>query len=147
MAIYKKTVRTGKFAKPGEDFKEGDRLVVLNEGVATEGTFGPQDVFKVRVPAGEEMSLAFNKTTINNLIDAFGNDSAGWIGKEVKVWRILQNVQGKMVRVTYLSHPDADIDDDGNFYIPGKQAAVADDVSDVFGSDEEAVINPEDIGF
>jgi hypothetical protein len=143
MAIYKKTVRTGKFAKAGEDFKDGDRLTILDEGVKTEGTYGFQDVFKVRVPSGEELSLAFNKTTLNNLIDAFGADSLGWIGKEVKVWRILQNVQGKMVRVNYLSDPAADIDEDGNFYIPGKQDAGAGDV--VAHADDE--IRPEDIGF
>lgn len=140
MAIYKKTVRTGKFAKAGEDFKEGDLITVLDEGNEVEGTYGVRDVFKVRVPAGEEMSLTFNKTSINNLIDAFGSDSAAWIGKDVKVWRILQNVQGKMVRVTYLSDPAADIDDDGNFYIPGKQDAPA----AAAGDDE---IRPEDIGF
>lgn len=128
MAIYKKTVRTGKFAKGGEDFKENDRLTILDEGVKTEGTFGMQDVFKVRVPSGEDLSLAFNKTSINNMIDAFGPDSLAWIGKDVKAWRILQSVSGKMTRVVYLSDPAAEIDDDGNFYIPGKQDAGAGDV-------------------
>lgn len=139
MAIYKKTIRTGKFAKPGEDFKEGSILTIKSEGVKTEGNFGVQDVFTVTVPSGEDLSLAFNKTTLNNLIDAYGEDSLAWIGKEAKVWRILQNVQGKMTKVTYLSHPNADIDDEGNFYIPGKQD----------GPKAEAVdeIRPEDIGF
>lgn len=121
MPVYKKTVRVGQFAKKNEDYKDGDRVIILNEGVKTEGTFGSQDVFSVRVPNGAERSMSFNKTSINNMIDAFGEDSAGWVGKEVKVWLILQNVQGKMVRVTYLSHPDADVDEEGNFVIDGAQ--------------------------
>lgn len=125
---YLKTVKTGKFAKAGEDFKENDVLTILNEGVKTEGEFGTQDVFKVRVPSGDELSLSFNKTSINNMIDAYGDESKNWIGKEVKVWRILQNVQGKMRKVTYLSHQAAEIDDEGVFFIPGKQAAAAVDV-------------------
>lgn len=122
MAIYKKTVRTGKFAKAGEHYREGDRVTILDEGIEVEGQYRPQTVFKVRVPNGEELTMPFNSTTLNNLIDAYGDDSKEWIGREVKVWRILQNVQGKMVKVTYLSHPDAEVDENGNFAIPGAQA-------------------------
>lgn len=118
MAIYNKKVSVGQFAKKGEDYKDGDILVVANEGKQIEGKFGSQDVFLVKLPKGEEKNITFNQTTINNMIDAFTKDSTKWVGKEVKVWLILQNVQGKMVKVTYLSHPEADIDEDGNFTLP-----------------------------
>lgn len=147
MTVYKKTVRTGKFAKAGEDFRDGDMLVVLNEGVQTEGTFGVQDIFKVRVPSGEELSLSFNKTSLNNLIDAFGDDSKAWIGQSVRVWRIRQNVQGKMVLVTYVSHPDATIDEEsGDFMLPVRpQSPVPSTVADMHDASGE--IDPSEIPF
>jgi hypothetical protein len=97
-------------------------LTISNEGKKVEGTFGMQDVFLVKLPNGEEKNLTFNQTTINNMVDAFGAESVQWVGKQVKVWLILQSVSGKMLKVTYLSHPDAVINDDGGFSIPGKQA-------------------------
>lgn len=148
MPIYKKTIRTGKFAKAGEDFREGDRVTILDEGVEVEGQFRPQVVFKVRVPSGSDLTMPLNGTSLNNMIDAFGEDSKNWVGKEVKVWRILQNVQGKMLKVTYLSHPDADIDEQGNFFITGKQAETP--TRKIPGTNVDYPddgINPDDIGF
>lgn len=141
---YTKTVRTGKFAKAGEDYKEGDLVTVLSEGVKTEGQFGMEDVFRVRMVNGNELTMRFNKTSINNMIDAFGDESKQWVGKEVKVWRILQNVQGKMLRVTYLSHPEADIDEQGNFIIPGRPVAPNADTGIDYPVDD---VDPEDIPF
>lgn len=161
MKRYTKTVRTGKFAKPGEDYKEGDLITIMNEGDEVEGQYSRQDVFKVKVPSGEELSLAFNKTSINNLIDAFGEEASSWVGKQVKVWRILQNVQGKMRKVTYVAHPNADIDEEGNFYVVAVEAGPAQAVArrtPVKKAQAEPVeegpipypteeINPEDITF
>lgn len=118
MAIYKKTVRVGQFAKKGEDYQDGSIITIMDAGVKTSGQYGEQDVFKCRMPNGEERSMPFNKTSINNMIDAFGNDSELWKGNDVKVWLILQNVQGKMTRVAYLSHPEATIDEEGTFVLP-----------------------------
>lgn len=141
---YKKTVRTGKFLKPNEDFRENELVTVLNEGVTVDGTYGEEHQFKVRTQKGEEGTLRFNKTTINNLIDAFGDEGKGWVGKEVKVWRILQNVQGKMLKVTYLSHPDAEVDEQGNFVIPGKQSEPSSEKEVPYPEED---IDPENIPF
>ena len=118
MAIYTKKVSVGQFAKKGEDFKDKDVVTVASEGREIDGKFGMQNIFLVKLVNGEEKNMTFNQTTINALIDAYGSDSKNWIGKEARIWLILQNVQGKMVKVTYLAHPDADIDEDGNFSIP-----------------------------
>ncbi len=118
MATYHKTVRVGQFAKKNEDYRDGDTITILDEGVKTIGQFGEQDIFKCRMPAGDERAMTFNKTSINNMIDAYGTESKEWVNKQVKVWLILQNVQGKMVRVAYVSHPDANIDDEGSFVLP-----------------------------
>ena len=141
---HTKTVRTGKFAKAGENYKEGDRVTVLDEGTKLEGQFGVEVVHKCRMVNGDELSMRFNKTTINNMIDAFGDESKAWVGQEVKVWRVLQNVQGKMIRVTYLSHPDADIDEQGNFVIPGRPVPADADTGIDYPTEE---VNPDDITF
>lgn len=107
--LYKKQVSVGQFAKKGEDYKDGDLITIANEGKQVEGQFGVQDVFLVKLPKGDEKNMTFNQTSINNIIDAYGADSKQWIGKSVKVWLILQSVSGKMLKVTYLSHPRAEI--------------------------------------
>ena len=118
MSIYNKKVSVGQFARKGEDYKDGDIVTISNEGKQIEGKFGLQDVFMVKLVNGTEKNITFNQTTINALIDAYTSDSKNWVGKEARIWLILQNVQGKMTKVTYLTHPKADIDEDGNFTIP-----------------------------
>jgi hypothetical protein len=121
MALYKKKISVGKFAKKGEDYRDGDILIVLNEGKKIEGQYGEQDVFMMRFPSGEDKNLTFNQTSLNNLVDAFGPESSQWVDKKVKVWLVLQNVQGKMTKVTYLSAPDWKLNDvEGELFVaPG----------------------------
>lgn len=114
---YSKKVSVGAFAKKGVDVNEGDLITIANEGKQIEGTFGPQDVFLVKLVNGEEKNINLNQTSLNGLIDAFGEDSVQWIGKQVKVWLISQNVAGKFVKVMYISHPRAELTQDG-FVMP-----------------------------
>ena len=118
---YTKKVSVGNFLKKGEDFKENDLLEIANEGKEVPGEFGTQNVFLVK--AGEkEGNVGFNQTTINNLIDAYGEDSINWIGKKVKVWGIISNVQGKMKKVYYFLHPDTVLDEvTGEFTVTIKE--------------------------
>lgn len=118
MTIYKKRVSVGSFLKKGEDIKDGDVVEIANEGKQVEGQFGLQNLFLIKTKDGKEGNLSLNQTSLNNLIDAFGEDATKWIGKAVKVWAILSNVQGKMLKVYYLSHIDAEINEDGEFLIP-----------------------------
>ena len=118
MTIYKKRVSVGSFLKKGEDIKDGDVVEIANEGKQIEGQFGLQNLFLIKTKDGKEGNLSLNQTSLNNLIDAFGEDATKWIGKAVKVWAILSNVQGKMLKVYYLSHIDAEINEDGEFLIP-----------------------------
>jgi len=107
---YKKSVSLGQFARKGEDIKHGDIVTVLNEGEQFEGDYGTQDVFSIKTTRGEEKNITLNKTSLNNMIDAYGEDSSGWVGKEAKIWLIMSNIQGKMKQVLYVSHPKAEID-------------------------------------
>lgn len=137
MAEYQKKVSVGAFAKKGEDYKDGDLLVVANEGKKIMGQFGEQDVFLVKLPKGDEKNMSFNQTSINGLIDAYGTNSTNWIGKQIKVHLINQNVSGKFMKVAYVSHPDAELTEDG-FIMPSAEAKVAPVSSDP---------NPADIPF
>jgi hypothetical protein len=117
--LYKKQVSIGQFAKKGIDFKNGDILKVANEGKKVEGQFGTQDVFLIKLPKGEEKNVSFNQTSLNGLIDAYGEDSKNWIGKDIKAHIIKQNVSGKFIDVAYFSHPDAELTESG-FVLPGQ---------------------------
>ncbi len=119
MAKFTKKVSVGAFAKKGVDLKNNDSITIANEGKKLEGQFGPQDIFLIKLSNGEEKNISVNQTSINGLVDAFGDDSVKWIGKEVKVWLIKQNVAGKFVDVLYISHPEADLTQDG-FVLPTK---------------------------
>ena len=134
MTIHMKKVSVGEFAKKGVDFKDGDIITLLEEGKKIEGQFGVQDVFKVKLTNNEEKNMSFNQTTINGLIDAFGKDDSKWIGKQVKVHLISQNVAGKFVKVAYVSHPDAELTENG-FVLPSTLVH------------EDGEISPEEIGF
>lgn len=121
MSIYKKRINLGAFLKKGEDFKENDLLEILDEGTQNEGKYGTQDVFLVKTSDEKEGNVNLNSTSINALIDAFGEDSKNWIGKKVKVWAILSNISGKMQKAYYFTHPDAILNDKGAFELPGKK--------------------------
>jgi len=128
--LYKKQVSIGQFAKKGVDFKNGDTLQVANEGKKVEGQFGTQDVFLVKLPSGEEKNVSFNQTTMNGFIDAYGEESKLWIGKDIKAHIIKQNVSGKFIDVAYFSHPDAELTESGFL---------------MSGTDKE--INPDEVPF
>lgn len=100
------------------DIKDGDIVEILNDGAIMVGQYGEQHVFKIKTRNGEK-AVTFNQKSINNLIDSFGEESSGWVGKEVKVWAIKAMVSGKMSIVVYFSHPEADMDDEGNFTTKG----------------------------
>ncbi len=112
--IYKKKTSLGAWVKKGEDIKDGDLIIIANEGVEDDsGDFGTRQVFMVKLINGEEKNLAFNQTSINNMIDAFGEQAINWIGKQVKVWMVKQNVAGKFLQVLYVSHPQAEFGENG----------------------------------
>ena len=120
--LYKKTVSVGAFLKKGEDFKDSDTVEIASEGKQVEGQFGMQDIFSIKLSDDREGNVSFNHTSLNNLIDGFGEDSMNWIGKTVKVVAILSNVQGKMIKVYYFLHPDTELDEEsGEFILANKK--------------------------
>lgn len=134
--LYKKRISVGAFLKKGEDYKDGDIIEITSEGKPIEGKFGIQDVFSIKTKSEKEGNVTFNSTSINNMIDAYGEDSKKWIGKKAKTWAILSNVQGKMLKVYYFSHPDASLTDDGVFSILGKDPIKKEDIPVIDDEDE-----------
>ena len=49
---------------------------------------------------------------MNNLIDAFGDETESWVGIEVKAWLITQSIGGQMRRVCYLTAPEWVMEED-----------------------------------
>jgi len=121
MTLYQKRVSIGNFLKKGEDYKDGDVVTIASEGKPVEGDYGTRQVFLIKLADGREGNVNFNQTTINNLVDSYGNNSVNWIGKEVKIIGVLSNVQGKMIKVYYFLHPDTILNEaSGEFVIPGR---------------------------
>lgn len=123
---YTKTVSVGSFLKKGVDFKDGELIEIANEGKQIEGEFGTQNIFLVKLGSGQEGNVSFNRTSLNGLIDSYGDDSLNWIGKKVKAQKIKQNVAGKFLDVWYFSHPDAELTEEG-FVMPDTKATLAED--------------------
>ena len=144
MTVYKKKISVGAFLKKGEDFEADDIIEIASEGKQFEGQYGTQDIFMVKLKDGREGNVSFNQTTINNLIDGYDKDSINWIGKKAKVWAILSNVQGKMIKVYYFLHPDTVLNEEsGEFTLPTIENKDSDS-SELPDIEEES---PDDIPF
>lgn len=121
MTLYTKKISIGNFLKKGEDYKADDIVEIASEGKAVDGDYGTRQVFLIKLADGKEGNVNFNQTTINNLVDGYGNDSVNWIGKKVKIWGIMSNVQGKMLKVYYFLHPETVLDEaSGEFVLPSR---------------------------
>ena len=114
MKVHKKVSISGEFAKVGEDFKDGDIIKILNAGEIIPGEWGDRQMFKISVSTGEK-HLSFNQTSVNNLIDVFGEDTQKWVGQNVKVWVVKQMIDGKLRNVAYLTGVDWEMLPDGTF--------------------------------
>ena len=102
MKVSKVIRAQGEYAKVGQDLKDGMYIRIVDEGQVVTGDFGDRHVFKVVTLNGEK-NLSFNQTSMNNLIEEFGDDTVTWVGKEAKVWLITQSVSGQMKKVCYLT--------------------------------------------
>lgn len=83
------------------DIKTGDVVTILNAGTDVIGDYGPQTVFSIKTRNGEK-NQPFNQGTINVLIEAFGDDSEKWVGKDVKVLLNKGMVAGQKRIMAYL---------------------------------------------
>lgn len=134
MKVQKVVSVSGDFAKKGEDINYGDVVTILDEGQKIEGQFGEQFVIKIKTKAGEDKNVNFNQTTINILVDEFGDDTVKWVGEQVIIRGKKDTVGGKKVDIYYFVTSDWDFDE------------YRDLVKSTDGIDESAP-NPEDVPF
>ena len=119
MKVTKKTTIAGAWAKKGVDIVNGDVITITNEGAIVSGDYGDREAFGVATKNGQK-NLAFNQTSMNACIDAFGDATEKWVGQHVKTTIVKQNVAGKFIDVVYVSHPDWELGENG-FFNPNAQ--------------------------
>ncbi len=94
-----------EFVMPRVDVKDGDYIIILDEG---EYRKLPQDpsrevlTFRIKLPSGDEKKLSMNATSQKELIVAWGDDSKIWIGKRCRVEIVRQKVFTQMKDVIFL---------------------------------------------
>lgn len=81
-----------------------------------DGTVKNQDVCSVSFEGSEPLNVSLNRATLNGLVDAFGEESADWQDKELKVEIEKMRVAGKAVVALYLIPAGYKRVDDRNGY-------------------------------
>lgn len=108
------------------DLKDGDIVKVLDGGNVEQGNYGEQTNFKVKTRNGEK-KLAFNQSTINVLIDEFGDDTENWIGKDLNVLLVKKLIAGKKSIVPYLVVKGWTLDEYGELVKGDKKEEIVDE--------------------
>ncbi len=109
------------------DLQNGDKVKILNAGEVVSGQFGEQQVFKIETRNGEK-NYPINQKSINILIEAFGDDSKDWVGKEVNVLTLKGTFAGKRGIASYLVTEGWVLDDWGELVKPQEVEEGVDDV-------------------
>lgn len=95
------------------DIQDGDVVTITNAGTVVTGEFGDQTVFEIKTRNGEK-NANFNQSSINILIDAFGDETTEWVGKEVTVRTKKGMFGGKKGIAAYFVTPEWKLDDFGD---------------------------------
>ena len=82
------------------DVVNNDVVKILNSGDVVSGEFGEQHVFSIMTRNGEK-NATFNQSSVNALIDVFGDDSDTWVNREVRVLTKKDVVANKKVIIAY----------------------------------------------
>lgn len=89
----------------GATIKEPKTAKVVNLKIvlASELPFkSEEDKYELTVELGGELYTWFpNKTSLRAIVTAHGDESDNWVGKELKLYSVTQNVSGEMKEVIY----------------------------------------------
>lgn len=121
MKYQKMNQVTGDWAKTSELTASTARIVSETTPQPSQfqnkdGSVKNQDVCRVSFDGGEALNVSLNRATLNGLIDAFGEESADWKDKELKVETEKMRVAGKAVTALYLIPEGYKRIDDENGY-------------------------------
>lgn len=115
------------------DIKHGDEVTIVDEGIIeNHPQFGEQFKFVVHTRNGDKR-VSFNQSSINVLVDSFGQDSSEWKGKKVTVLTKKTMIAGERRVVAYFVTEGWSLDDFGELIQEGQP--------------EPREISPEDIPF
>ena len=144
MKYQKNNVTTGAWVDKSK-LANGQRAKLVSETKPQpsnfkdeDGNVQMQDVAKVRFEGIDDtLNVAINRTTINGLIDAFGDDSAKWQGNYLKVYVEKGRYGGKASYSLYLIPEGYEMRDDENGY--AQIVRVTPEVSVATGADPEDI--------
>lgn len=134
----------GKWAKASEI--KATKAKIVSETTPQSSTFlnkdgsaKTQDVAKVQFQGDPEpLNVSLNRATINGLVDAFGEDSAGWQGHVLTVETEKMRVAGKAVVALYLIPKGYErVDDENGYAAIVKEGTTKEELPTVNLEDEE----------
>lgn len=100
------------------DIKDGDIVKIVGQGIEVEGKYGSGTVINIETRNGKK-AFSLNQGSTNNLISAYGKDDKEWLNKNAKVWIFKVMKDGAIQLQAFLSHPDAEVDEEtGKFLTP-----------------------------
>jgi len=105
------------------DIKNGDTVKITNPGSTVTGQFGEQQVFGIMTRNGEK-NFTLNQSSINVLVQEYGDESSGWVGKEGKIITKKDVIAGKKVEVAYLVTKEWSLDEWGDLSKAGQPSQV-----------------------
>lgn len=110
-------------AKFEADIKNGDIVKLIDGGVKEQGQFGEQDVFKIETRNGVK-KVNLNQSSLNVMVQEFGDESENWKGKDVKVLMKKGVYAGKKGIATYIVTEGYKLDEYGELVKDGAQNEV-----------------------
>lgn len=117
MRYTKQTGVQGAWVKNAE-IKSGTVAQLVSETEPVEGQFGKRDVAKIRIEGDRDVkNVNVNKPSISALVDAFGEDSKGWVDKPLTLHTEKMLVGGKRVTALYLVPEGYELSEDAGGYL------------------------------
>jgi hypothetical protein len=156
MAEYQKSSGVSGSWLKAADVVSGTKAKLVSECVPSESVWEGKtiknNVAKVRLQGdvGEAKNVNVNKPSINALVDAFGSDSNGWIGKLLTAHTEKMLVGGKRVTALYFIPEGYEIkEDEGGYLVIEKIGKVEPPAAAARTSEpaDDYVPNPDDIPF
>lgn len=124
-------INLNKFIK-SDEINHKDIVTINTEGgweeserfTKDDGTPANQFNIELELPNGEVRSANFNMAQLGILAKAFGKDSAGWVGKQVRAWKTV-SAKAKAGFIYLYAPVDWTRDDTGEWVVPAAPVSEA----------------------